>query len=649
MQEESILKKVYDVGFSDEVGALEITNLRIRWKDSTPESTIKFDIPYVNIKKLRLNKSHDEKNLICIVLEDNSPDAVFELKRRIANEGGLGPSRRSELEQLKTTIKDTQKVAASSIIVPTTASSSSSSKTGMDLEKQKRNELLEADPSLAAQYREQVLQEQIMSEEDFWRLKKDALADKEGNDRSSQRGALNSLFNDVEPEYDDKGQIKKITLTVEQMHAIFQMYPAVGVAYKEQVPERMTPKVFWEKYYKSEYFNSKKGSFRNMTGTNLSDDLFQHYELQVSNARNTSNSNNDGTSTDAGANKTCKTPTSINELNSKVAASVDLSAIDGDKEVTHKEREELEEDLVRIDAIMGKYNRSSTLLIDKIRERATGTVTGSAFGTASDANMKTRNKHEEDDEDSMKELNEPVAPDVVPLKLKRHAAQVGSTVFMNHDDEDGGNTSGFGVPQRQQNSAFGKKAKNSYETVSLKGQALTVEGIMSQMDAALDSNDFTLNCYKKDLEMLVNQNKLRPIIESSENDYGSNGNSHGNVTISLLDDDPPRSKYGIPPQFQSYIHERYATITQMLQCLYSHMNGMSSTQTTKRNDTINKIKKIINSLEKIKINLDRDKNSLESDGQYDIKLQVKCLADATGLIDRAERLWRDMCVQYNIG
>ena len=98
--EETIVKKVYDVDFLGEVGQLEITNLRIRWKDSTSEATVKFEIPYATIKKLRLNKSHDEQNLICLVLEDNSPDAVFELKRRIANEGGLGPSRRSELGAL---------------------------------------------------------------------------------------------------------------------------------------------------------------------------------------------------------------------------------------------------------------------------------------------------------------------------------------------------------------------------------------------------------------------------------------------------------------------------------------------------------------------------------------------------------------------
>ena len=638
--EETIVKKVYDVDFLGEVGQLEITNLRIRWKDSTSEATVKFEIPYATIKKLRLNKSHDEQNLICLVLEDNSPDAVFELKRRIANEGGLGPSRRSELEQLKTTIKDTQKQAAGRNAVTTTSSSSSSiGRTGLDLEKQKRSELLEADPSLATQFREQVIQQQIMSEEDFWKLKKDALADKEGKDRSSQKGALNSLFNDVEPEYDDKGQITKITINAEQMHAIFQMYPAVGIAYKEQVPERMTQKTFWEKYYKSEYFNSRKGSFRNATGANLSDDMFQHYELQASNANNTGNVKNNSSTTGDGTSKS----TSINELNAKIAASVDLSAIDGDKEVIRKERDELEEHLVRVDAVTDKYNRSSTLLIDKIRERETGTVTGSAFGTAGDANMKTKNKREEERDDSMQELNEPVAPDLVPLKLKRHAAQVGSTVFMNHDDGDNGSTSGFGVAQQlQPNSAFGKKAKHSYETVSLRGQDLTVDGVMEQMHSTLDASNFTFNCFQKDMKMLVNQDKLRSRFDE-DND---NGGGSGNITISLIDDQPI-SKYGIPPQFQSHMQERYATITQMLQCLYSHMNGMSSTHTIKRDDTINKIQRIMTSLEGIKHNLDCDKASLKSSGAYDIKLQVKCLADATGLIDRAKKLWSDMSAQHS--
>lgn len=91
----------------------------------------------------------------------------------------------------------------------------------------------------------------------------------------------------------EEGSTTTIKLTPEDKQRIFLLYPAVKVAYDEQVPQKMTEREFWVRFVRSQYFRKVSGnssssnqqqqssSYSTTNGDSsdmLVDDMFSRYE-----------------------------------------------------------------------------------------------------------------------------------------------------------------------------------------------------------------------------------------------------------------------------------------------------------------------------------------------------------------------------------
>ncbi|GJY65742.1 general transcription and DNA repair factor IIH subunit TFB1-1 isoform X1 [Tanacetum coccineum] len=98
----------------------------------------------------------------------------------------------------------------------------------------------------------------VLSETEFWATRK-KLVDVNASRRVKQRVGLKSdmTFN-VKPSSD--GQSNKVTfsLTPEMIHQIFAEKPAVRQAYLNFVPNKMTERDFWTKYWRAQYLHSAR-------------------------------------------------------------------------------------------------------------------------------------------------------------------------------------------------------------------------------------------------------------------------------------------------------------------------------------------------------------------------------------------------------
>jgi transcription initiation factor TFIIH subunit 1 len=74
---------------------------------------------------------------------------------------------------------------------------------------------------------------------------------------SQRRGPSSALLSDIKPS-SSEGTDLKYTLNAEIIHSIFIQYPAVHRAYQDNVPDKISEKEFWTKYFSSQYFYRKR-------------------------------------------------------------------------------------------------------------------------------------------------------------------------------------------------------------------------------------------------------------------------------------------------------------------------------------------------------------------------------------------------------
>uniref|UniRef100_A0A7N2LAT8 BSD domain-containing protein n=1 Tax=Quercus lobata TaxID=97700 RepID=A0A7N2LAT8_QUELO len=100
----------------------------------------------------------------------------------------------------------------------------------------------------------------ILTESEFWATRK-KLLDGDSGTKSKQRvGFKSSMILDIKPMTD--GRTNKVTfnLTPEIKYQIFALKPAVHRAFLNHVPNKMTEKDFWTKYFRAEYLHSTKNA-----------------------------------------------------------------------------------------------------------------------------------------------------------------------------------------------------------------------------------------------------------------------------------------------------------------------------------------------------------------------------------------------------
>ena len=117
-----------------------------------------------------------------------------------------------------------------------------------------------SDPELKLAY-DQLVETQALSATEFWASRQSLLEAEASKQRSQERGTPSALITDVRPSQQSS---IKYTLTPEIIRQIFLEYPGVKRAYDENVPDKLTEKEFWKRYFQSQYFHRDR-----VTGTTL--------------------------------------------------------------------------------------------------------------------------------------------------------------------------------------------------------------------------------------------------------------------------------------------------------------------------------------------------------------------------------------------
>ena len=206
-----------------------------------------------------------------------------------------------------------------------------------------RQELLTKDQKLKRSY-EELVNGGILLEEEFWMNldpKLQHIIDQKEIDIVITKGKASALLSDLvtEEQTPDKDP--------EMKEHIFSLYPAVKLAYEDNVPHKMQENEFWLIYLKSDSYRKDKGLG---VGPQSTVDLFQKYQMRL---------DQESVSSIRDSGKVSKKP--------KVNPEVDLTATSNDyafKEITDLE------DRGRISSaapVVGKYNRSSSLIVGEVK------------------------------------------------------------------------------------------------------------------------------------------------------------------------------------------------------------------------------------------------------------------------------------------
>ncbi|GMI89040.1 hypothetical protein like AT1G55750 [Hibiscus trionum] len=122
-----------------------------------------------------------------------------------------------------------------------------------------RIKLLQEDSELQKLHKQFVLSG-VLTEAEFWATRK-KLLDREASKKTKQRlGFKSAMVSDIKPSTD--GRTNKVTfnLTPEIILQIFAEKPAVHRAFLTYVPNKISERNFWTKYFRAEYLHSTKNS-----------------------------------------------------------------------------------------------------------------------------------------------------------------------------------------------------------------------------------------------------------------------------------------------------------------------------------------------------------------------------------------------------
>ncbi|KIJ49672.1 hypothetical protein M422DRAFT_777594 [Sphaerobolus stellatus SS14] len=138
-----------------------------------------------------------------------------------------------------------------------------------------RKNVLMKNTDLAALHTELVLGGQI-TEAEFWEGR-EHLISAEASVERQKRGKPGKLV-DPRPADQANGE-RKIMVTPQLVHDIFEEHPVVAKAYSENVPSQLSEGEFWKRYFQSKLFDSHRASIRSSATQNFvkEDAIFDKY------------------------------------------------------------------------------------------------------------------------------------------------------------------------------------------------------------------------------------------------------------------------------------------------------------------------------------------------------------------------------------
>jgi hypothetical protein len=226
-------------------GTLEVSDAGITWievADVGQNPAIgTLHVPFDRVKSQAVNAASSNKVMLRINLAEKLADGT---DAYTFNFPGSPEEAAAVRDTLKDVIGASLKQAART---PSIAMSQNAQLPTVD-ELNLRKELLSSDRTLKKLHYELVIGE-LCSEEDFWELRQDVLANFKLQ-RDQRRGLAHGAAPDPGKTAAAKGQ--KLQITEEVAQKIFAQNPGVYKRFQENVPDKLSEKEFWTRYLKEQ-------------------------------------------------------------------------------------------------------------------------------------------------------------------------------------------------------------------------------------------------------------------------------------------------------------------------------------------------------------------------------------------------------------
>ncbi|KAF7321699.1 hypothetical protein MKEN_00691300 [Mycena kentingensis (nom. inval.)] len=121
-----------------------------------------------------------------------------------------------------------------------------------------RKEILRSSPELGALHRELVAMTGQLSEAEFWEGREHLLLSMAASENQS-KGKPGQI---VDPRPETVDGETKIVMTLQMIQEIFEEYPVIAKAHRENVPGKLTEAEFWTRYFKSKLYHAHRASIR---------------------------------------------------------------------------------------------------------------------------------------------------------------------------------------------------------------------------------------------------------------------------------------------------------------------------------------------------------------------------------------------------
>ncbi|KAJ6594100.1 hypothetical protein B0H19DRAFT_1093796 [Mycena capillaripes] len=121
-----------------------------------------------------------------------------------------------------------------------------------------RKTILMSDPELGALHRELVAISGQLTEAEFWDGREHLLLSLAASENQA-KGKPGQM---VDPRPETVDGETKIVMTPQMIHDIFDEYPVVAKAHRENVPNKLSESEFWSRYFKSKLYHAHRASIR---------------------------------------------------------------------------------------------------------------------------------------------------------------------------------------------------------------------------------------------------------------------------------------------------------------------------------------------------------------------------------------------------
>ncbi|KAJ7268740.1 hypothetical protein B0H12DRAFT_1096404 [Mycena haematopus] len=131
-----------------------------------------------------------------------------------------------------------------------------------------RKTILMSDPELGALHRELVAISGQLTEAEFWEGREHLLLSLAASENQA-KGKPGQM---VDPRPETVDGDTKYVMTPQMIHGIFDEYPVVAKAHRENVPSKLSEAEFWMRYFKSKLYHAHRASIRSTAAQHVVQD-----------------------------------------------------------------------------------------------------------------------------------------------------------------------------------------------------------------------------------------------------------------------------------------------------------------------------------------------------------------------------------------